>query len=127
MDNLITITDNGSEWSPDKAFKKLHKILIDMLDEILPKLDSAKTGVQKMWIDNHVKNSAATKSSSGYGVYKTQIVLLYEKLTRLVLKFSEYYLVKNKDIFFIKCNRKRSSNWQKKIFQSPKSKKLGNI
>ena len=39
-----------------------------MLDEILLKLDSAKTEAQKTCIDNHVKNAAATKSSSLYGV-----------------------------------------------------------
>ena len=51
---------NG-EWSPDKAFEKLHEILNNFLDENLPTLESTKTGVQKTWIDNQMKGAAAKK------------------------------------------------------------------
>ena len=47
MDKLKTITCNGSEWFPDKAFEKLNEILINTLDESLPIISSTKTGVQK--------------------------------------------------------------------------------
>ena len=47
MDKLKTITCNISEWSPDKAFEKLHEILINTLNESLPIISSTKTGVQK--------------------------------------------------------------------------------
>ena len=63
IDELKVITCNGSEWSPDKALEKLHEILINTLDESLPILGSAKTGMQKTWIGNQVKNTAAKKSS----------------------------------------------------------------
>ena len=46
---------------PDKAFEKLHEILIKILDESLPILDSARTGVQMTWIGNQVKSTAAKK------------------------------------------------------------------
>ena len=46
---------------PDKAFEKLHEILIKILDESLPILDSARTGVQKTWIGNQAKSAAAKK------------------------------------------------------------------
>ena len=36
MDKLKIITCNGSEWPADKAFEKLHEILISTLDESLP-------------------------------------------------------------------------------------------
>ena len=42
----LKIADNGSEWSPDKAFRKLHEILINTLYESLPLLDSARTCTQ---------------------------------------------------------------------------------
>ena len=61
MDRLNVIIWNGNEWSPDKAFEKLHENLTNTLDEGLPILDSAKTGVQKTWIDNQMKNTAAKK------------------------------------------------------------------
>ena len=63
MDKLKIITCNGIEWSPDEAFEKLHEILINTLDQSLPIISSTKTGVQKTWIDNQVKNAAAKKSS----------------------------------------------------------------
>ena len=63
MDKLKIITCNGSEWSPDKAFEKLHEILINILDEFLPIISSTKTGVQRIWIDNQVKNAVAKKIS----------------------------------------------------------------
>ena len=63
MDQLKVVTCNGSECSPDKAFEKLHEILINTLDEILPIISPTKTGVQKTWIDNEVKNAAAKKIS----------------------------------------------------------------
>ena len=50
--NFKKITCNGSEWSPDKAFEKLHEILINTLDVSLPKLDLARTGVQKTQKNN---------------------------------------------------------------------------
>ena len=46
---------------PIVAFEKLHEILISTLDESLPIISLAKTGVQKTWIDNQVKNAAAKK------------------------------------------------------------------
>ena len=49
--------------SPDKALEKLHEILIKTLEESLPIISSTKTGVQKTWIDNQMKNAAAKKSS----------------------------------------------------------------
>ena len=61
MDKLKIITCNGSEWSHDKAFEKLHEILINTLDESLPIISSTKTRVQETWIDNQVKNAAAKK------------------------------------------------------------------
>ena len=63
MDKLKIISCNGSEWSPDKAFEKLHELLISTLDETLPIIISAKTGVQITWIDNQVKNAAAKNGS----------------------------------------------------------------
>ena len=61
MVKLKVINCKGSEWSPDKAFEKLHEILDKALDENLPILYSTKTGVQKTCIDNQVKNAAAKK------------------------------------------------------------------
>ena len=51
MEKFKIITNNGSEWWPDKAFEELHKILIIKLEKNHTILDS----------DNHVKNAAATK------------------------------------------------------------------
>ena len=61
LDQLKIITCNGSEWSPAKAFEKLQGILINTLDESLPIISSTKTGLQKTWIDNQVKNALAKK------------------------------------------------------------------
>ena len=62
MEKLKVINCKGSEGSPDKAFEKLHEILIITLDENLPILSSTKTGEQKTWIDNQVKSAAAKKN-----------------------------------------------------------------
>ena len=63
LDKLKKTTCNGSEWSPDKAFEKLHEILINTLDVSLPKLDLARTGVQKTQKNNQMKIALAKKSS----------------------------------------------------------------
>ena len=82
MNKSKLITCNGSEWSPDKAFEKLQEIFINTLDESLPILGSAKTGVQKTRIDNQVKNAAA-KNSEENSVYKTQKIMFFKMIPRL--------------------------------------------
>ena len=83
MNKSKLITCNGSEWSPDKALEKLQEIFINTLDESLPILGSAKTGVQKTRIVNQVKNSEEN------GVYKTQIIMFFKMITRLNANLSE--------------------------------------
>ena len=57
---------------PDKTFEKPHEILINT------------------WIDNHVKNGAAQKSSYEKCVYKSQIIMIYKLITRLNADLSVY-------------------------------------
>ena len=65
IDKLNVNACNGSEWSSDKSFEKLHEILINTLNEslikTLPILESTKIGVQKTWIDNYGTTAAAKK------------------------------------------------------------------
>ena len=62
LDKLKKLNCNGSEWSPDKASEKLDEILINTLDVSLPKLDLAKTGVQKTQKNDQMKIAVAKKS-----------------------------------------------------------------
>ena len=61
MDKLKVFTYKVCEWSPDTAFEKLHEIFVDVLDEILPMLDSGGTGAQTLRQKNIPKKIGSTK------------------------------------------------------------------